>query len=102
MIVLKASKVREQPAPPAARGSGVGSVQKIHKGFSKGSAIMILSGMLTKSEVSPKGPWAKVAAERRGSGAAPALPFLRAGRGVNGPHVLQECKALRGPGDLCS
>ena len=65
---------------------------------------MIAFGILTKSEVAPKGPGANradVAAERHRSGAAPALPFLRAARGINGPHVLQECKALRGPGDLC-
>lgn len=104
-IVLKGSNVRELPAPSAACGIGLESVQKIHKGFSKGSAVMIVSGILTKSEVPPKGPRtnrADVAAERRWSRAAPALPFLRAARGVNGPHVLQECKALRGLGDLCS
>lgn len=66
---------------------------------------MIASGMLTKPEVAPKGPGANragVAAEKRWSEAVLVLPFLRAGRGVNGPHVPQECKSLRGLGDLCS
>jgi len=66
---------------------------------------MIVSGMLTKSELAPTAPGANrahVAVKRQWSRAAPALPFLRAARGVNGPHVLWECKALRGPGDLCS
>lgn len=45
---------------------------------------------------------ADVVAEGHWSRAAPALPFLRAVKGINGPHVLQECKALRGLRDLCS
>lgn len=66
---------------------------------------MIASGMLIKPEVAPKGPGANragIAAERHWSEAVLLLLFHRAGRGVNGPHVLQECKALRGLADLCS
>lgn len=50
MIVLKASKTGELPAPPAARGTGSGSAENIHWGFTKEPAITVAT---TESEVAP-------------------------------------------------